>query len=329
MKHEQSRESDQTIEDAEAELDKALAVEAIKPKKRTRDELLQQLKAGKSASGPTAVVETELPIEGAAGVGDGFEKAKAAGRFKSIAKPEAKAKGKGKETIVVDGKVKRRKKKVKLEDGETPKQSVESVPTPSVLPPPLYNGEDDDDDIFGGVAEYGGVGSDSDDDAKPTTIPPPSALPSSTTLQRSYFDDDGESSAVASGPPSAVANLATGTTASTAPKTGAAVGEVEEEEERPMRLQGFSGSSVLSVRDLLDMDAAETKEEERKAVRHLLPSSLCAADSLAPQKKQKFRVIAGEKREKILTEEDKLNRDYQALEKYMADKEKPKADEDD
>jgi hypothetical protein len=51
---------------------------------------------------------------------------------------------------------------------------------------------------------------------------------------------------------------------------------------------------------------------------------------MVKQRKLKFAATkeGEEKKEKVLTEADKLNRDYQALEKYMAKKENPDQEND-
>lgn len=254
MKEEQSRESDQTIEEVESELDSALAE---KPKKRTRDEMVAELKALRGVVGGANEVESE----------DALEKAKTARRFKPIGfKPIGKGSVKGKEKEVPEGgEKKRRKKKVKVVEAPV------AAPTPvaTIAPPtvPLLADDDDEFDIFGGAGEYKGLDSDSDDEAKPsTTLPPPPPLAAS---KRKYFDDEDDDRAMASTAPSSVRNLA----------AAQAAGEDGEEEEvteaRPMRLQGLSGSMAPSARDLLDMDAAAEKAEKRKAVRSIpLPPSL-------------------------------------------------------
>ncbi|KAK4698267.1 hypothetical protein P7C70_g8014, partial [Phenoliferia sp. Uapishka_3] len=297
MKHEQSRDSDQTLEDVEDELDRALFE---KPKKRTRDEMVAELKAsrGSSAAGPVVPKDEEASLE----------KAKAAGRFKPINKPSTK--GKEKEKVPEVGEKKRRKKKVKVVEGSMPPPPLPvkaAAPSKvSVPPPPMFDDGDDDGDIFGDVGDYKGL-SDSDDDddddsatkpkPKPTIPPPPSD--SSAATKRKYFDDDEEDAFLASTAPSSVTNLAAEQAARDAK------GEQEEDsEEVPMKLTPLSGSSLPSVRDLLDMDKAAEKEELRKA------------------KKLKNKVEAGDKREKVRTAEDKANHDFQVMEKFLENKEK-------
>lgn len=251
MKDAQSRESDQTIDEVESELDLAFA---DKPKKRTRDEMVAELKASRGIAGGAKEVESE----------DALEKAKTAGRFKPIGfKPIGKASVKGKEKEVPEGEEKkRRKKKVKVV--EAPVAAAPILPTPVAAPvvPPaaLLPDNDDEFDIFGGAGEYKGLDSDSDDEVEPSTtaLPPPPPLAAS---KRKYFDDEDDDEAMASTAPSSVRNLA----------AAQAAGEDGEEEEsteaKPMRLQGLSGSTAPSARDLLDMDAAAEKAEKRKAVR--------------------------------------------------------------
>ncbi|KAM0749267.1 hypothetical protein T439DRAFT_326995 [Meredithblackwellia eburnea MCA 4105] len=341
MKFQQSLEADQSIDDIEAELDKAITE---KPKKRTRDEMIADLKAargGVQASEPAAANKVEEE--------DGLEKAKAAGRFKPIAKS---AKGKEKEKVK-DGELKKRKKKkakVEVEQGPPPAPIITdpSNPSPSSsnqLPTslPLKSSQlaalatdDADDDIFGGVGEYDGLGSDSDDSdgeakkrpspangASSSTTQPPSLVTGSKPKPPKYFDDDDddEDPGRRTTAPSAVSNLAAAigdaaaaASSSSSKNAGGAGGNENEEEddERPMRLQPLTGSSVPSVRDLLEMDKAAEKEELRKARK--LNNKGGAGES-------------GEKKEKHRTETDKANHDYQVMQKFLADKDKKKRGE--
>lgn len=264
MKQRQNEVSDQTIQDLEDELDKTIAG-TEPPKKRSRDELLMQLKAGKQA-----------PAEEAPqGSVDGFEKARNEGKFKAFGAKAVKekekrvksVKGKEKE-VLVDGKVRRKKKKVVPAVVE----AAVVVPPPPSAPLPILAvlDDDEDDDIFGGAIEYKGMDSDSDDDAVPPPPPLPLPLDTAAAPKRKYFDDDDDAPATKSGPPSSVANLAATAALAAAKKNGD--GEDEEQEQKPMRLQPLSGSNMPSVRALLDLDTAEMKEEQRKAVS---PSPSC------------------------------------------------------
>ena len=119
---------------------------------------------------------------------------------------------------------------------------------------------------FGGAGDYKGLDSDSDDDspaAKPTPAPLPGAGATTAGEKRKYFDDDPEDAFLETTAPSSVSNLA----AAQAEAAAKAEDGKEEGEERPVRLEPLSGSSLPSVRDLLDMDKAAEKEEQRLAVR--------------------------------------------------------------
>jgi IK cytokine len=283
MKHKQANESDKTLEDVEDELDRAL-LEKPKPAKggkRTRDEMIAELKASRSGAG-------DLGVPG--GAGDGLEKVKKDPRFKPIAKLEAgvsRAKEKEVGWKPVEGEKKRRKKKrVKVDDPSVPVNTPLAPPAalPLPIPVPTIDLDDDEFDIFGDAGDYKGLDTDSDDDdaltAAKSKTPTSAPAPSTTTLpaKRSYFDDEDEESISLSTAPSAVTNLAATSARASKNTAGGSDGEQEQDdggEGRPMRLQPLSGSAIPSVRDLLDLDAAQEKEEKRKEVRLLSTRAAC------------------------------------------------------
>jgi len=109
--------------------------------------------------------------------------------------------------------------------------------------------------------------SDSDDEADNKAKKPPTQAPSSVPAppreRVKYFDDDGDDVPAASTAPTAIINLANQPQQSDAPASRP-LDDGEEEEERPMRLQGLSSSALPSARELLEMDAAQAAEEKRK-----------------------------------------------------------------
>ncbi|KAL8286693.1 hypothetical protein RQP46_004221 [Phenoliferia psychrophenolica] len=316
MRSQHSLSSDLSISQVEDELDRVLTE---KPKKRTRDEMVAELKA-KRESGPAGEEEEEggKPKE------KSLEEAVKAGRFKPINKPSATSKGKAKEKEEGGGEKKRRKKKRPDATAASGSMAPPPLPSSKLAPPPpspavvLPPGFDEDDDIFGDAGDYKGLDSDSDDDAAPSSSlpippPPPTASSSSTTTKRKYFDDDDddEDSSMATTAPTSVSKLAAASAEHAARAAAPSVGgegddEGEGEGEAvPMRLQPLSGSALPSVRELLDMDAAAEKEELRKA------------------KKLKNKVEAGDRQErKVRTAEDKANHEYQEMQNFLDKKEK-------
>ncbi|CEQ41211.1 SPOSA6832_02905, partial [Sporobolomyces salmonicolor] len=317
MKHEQAKLAEQSLEDVEDELDRALneapvassstsAARAPVPpgKSKSRDELLAELKAMRG---------------GAAGAVEGQKDS----RFKPIGAPApSSAKGKGKEVAAgwkavgasasAEGEKKRKKKKKVVAAAATPSDAVASSssaarPSPATdaapLPPPAEPAPefDSDDDIFGDAGSYKGFDSDSDSDSnavpppQPSSAAPPALPEGPPPPKRKWFDDgDEEDAAPISTAPTAVTDLAAKQAAAAAAaaelprsrrKTRSnAAGDDDHDDDAdadgdgdgdvlPMRLEPLAGSAVPSVRDLLAMDAAAEKDEQRKAVRPKKPST--------------------------------------------------------
>ncbi|GAA5920259.1 hypothetical protein JCM1841_003002, partial [Sporobolomyces salmonicolor] len=348
MKHEQAKLAEQSLEDVEDELDRALneapvassstsAARAPVPpgKSKSRDELLAELKAMRG---------------GAAGAVEGQKDS----RFKPIGAPApSSAKGKGKEVAAgwkavgasasAEGEKKRKKKKKVVAAAATPSDAVASSssaarPSPATdaapLPPPAEPAPefDSDDDIFGDAGSYKGFDSDSDSDSnavpppQPSSAAPPALPEGPPPPKRKWFDDgDEEDAAPISTAPTAVTDLAAKQAAAAAaaaelPRSrretrSNAAGDDDHDDDAdadadgdgdvlPMRLEPLAGSAVPSVRDLLAMDAAAEKDEQRKA------------------KKAKYQPAAPEaKKDKHLSEQDRANREYLQMQAFLAKRE--------
>ncbi|BGP01057.1 hypothetical protein NBRC10513v2_004931 [Rhodotorula toruloides] len=327
-KHEQAKKADEELGDVEDELEAALAAPpepstltstappAGEGKKKTRDELLAELKAmrGGQAASASPPVEKDprfKPLGGSSGdkMGKGKEIAGAASGWKAVG-------------AAGDGEKKKRKKK-KVAPAPAPAVTEaqpakkESSPPPAPLPPqPAPEDIDDDMDIFGDAGEYKGLDSDDSDEedstpAKPAASPPPHAEAAPAT-KRKYFDDDEEDDPQysTSTAPNAVTDLAAKQAAADAAAAevkrsrrtgGGEDDEGEEEEAAAMRLEGLSRSGP-SVKELLEMDKAAEAEEKRKA------------------KKAKYQAKAADRRENM-TDADKTNQDVQKMMAYLAKKE--------
>jgi IK cytokine len=323
--------------------DPALAAAAAEPttttagKKRSRDELIAQLKAKR---------EAELRGQEAAE----FERAKAMGKFKAVgekkkapgaAAADDKGKGKAKE---VEGKKKRKKKKVRTEEetaqattassttgissatrpadeedgrveqkeareGEVVPESIQQQPP---LPPPPTD-EPDDVDIFDGAGDYDLGLSDSEDEEgeekrektkeREEEIDAIRAGADTGSQERptkrfKIFDDD-DVSADPLPPPVPLPSRSVARPAGGA-RPEAAEGDEVEDQSRSRRLEGLSTTNLPSVKELLELDRAAEKEEARKA------------------RKEKYK----NKAKKELTDADKVNRDWQRLQTHLAKSEK-------
>ncbi|SCZ87536.1 BZ3500_MvSof-1268-A1-R1_Chr2-2g05002 [Microbotryum saponariae] len=308
MKAQQAAGADQSLEDVEDELDLVLADKAKKAeekKKRTRDDLIAELKASKGGS------KSDRPAAGGQSVKDP--------RFKPVG---FKPIGHDSET---EPKKKKKKKKVKVAEqvataGDAA-ASASEVSKPLPIPPPTIDVEADDDlDIFGDAGEYKGLDTDSDDNdnheataaRKEPTFEQTAAPPGNATaaVKRSYFDDEEEDEDVErSTAPDSVTNLASSKQpAVKMTDSNAIMGEGEEEEEqRPMRLQPLSKSAIPNVKELLAMDAAAEKEEKRK------------------ERKQHYQMKAADKKEatlKAMTSQQRAEHEHQVMMTYLEKKER-------
>ncbi|GAA6049350.1 hypothetical protein JCM3770_007302 [Rhodotorula araucariae] len=330
-KHEAALQADAEPDDVEDALDEAFVAAAPAPApasapkggaRKSRDELLAELKALRAGSGSGAAVgamkgvapdqESRFKPIGADRKGKGKEGAAGAG-WKAVGAAAGAGDGAG-------DKKKRRKKKVApaaptsaaAPGAPTPPAEKAPSPPPALVPlPPAVPDFDDNGDIFGDVGEYaGGLGTDSEsesDNAEPRAPAPAEAPASVTGAKRKYFDDEDEPGLTLSTAPDAVTDLAARQAAADAAAAAAAdLGDdgdaVPAEGAPPVRLQGLSGSRVPSARELLDMDKEVEAEEKRKA------------------KKAKRREKA-EERERSMTDADRSNRDFLEMQAYLKRKE--------
>lgn len=248
------------------------------PKKRTREEIVNELKS-KRLKGPGTPEGDVLKVVDAP-----LEEAKKAGKFKPIGfKPIGSADGaKKKKKVKVKAKAKEDaagvKKKVttkpvaKSGEGKAPAtpepataaSTSKNVPTAQPVPEP--EPLDGEFDIFAGAGEYTGVDLGDDDEsegeisetegkrARTSATPDADAPPS-----RHWFETEEEKAQRTSASP---------------PRSKSSPPEMipeereegeEEEEEAPARLAALASSSIPSIRDFLAMDAEAEKAEKRRA----------------------------------------------------------------
>lgn len=286
-------------------LEQAFTELVAQPKKRTREEILRDLKSKRSEAGPS-VKEPAVPAD------EAFVDAKNAGKFKPIGfKPiggsgAADGKAKRKKTVKAgktegDGERKKKKRKVGAEtepEAAAPEPSTdvrrskeEAIPSagPSTTSPskpaldPKPEPVDEDFDIFADAGEYTGI--DLGDDDEGSDDEPPARLshrerrdeeegevrvtsPLRPGKWLATSDDEREPSPP---PPSAREGKSTARSASPQQRPDGPhrpVSDEEEgemEEERPIRLQPLSSSMVPSIKDLLAASDQAEKEEKRKA----------------------------------------------------------------
>jgi len=282
---------DESLEQAFLEVTSAVSESAPSttvPRKRTREDLIKELKEKRGNPGVQNSKEKDI----------GIEEAKKAGKFKPIGfkpvgnsdKKETKKKDKQEK-----GQDKQRKKrKMNSEQQTVPTESENPLPPLPLSkvnltvkepePEPLAS----DFDIFADAEEYAGLEIDDDDEmgsengAASDHKSDPG--PSSPVTRPKWFDEPKEPT-----PPPPIPELPV-------PKKEPIREDIEEEQ--PMRLVPLASSAVPSIKDILAIDQAAEKEEKRKA------------------RKEK------RKEKKELTTEGKANRDYQKLMAYEKKKAK-------
>ena len=276
------------------------------PKKRTREELIRDLKEQRARNaeqqGPkTADEEARL-----------LEEAKQKGKFKPIGfKPIGSvSEGKKKKEKRSADDVERKKRKRKVDTESSADKAGSNLKDSSLMPPPpiptkaQVKGKtpepeepiDDDFNIFADAGEYEGIDigdDDDDDDDVPLRKTEERDESSSSTAPQRWIPDETE-------PPSnkpSIPPLSKVTTQSP-PSSHKVVSEDEAEEDQPMRLVPLSSSVLPSIKDFLAMEQA--------------------ADSYDKKKKKKGKKKAGtdddnNEGQKQKSVEAKVERDYKRL----------------
>jgi len=324
-----SVQDDESLEDAFRTASSSTEPFAAVPRKRTREEIVQELKEkrGKTANsnggGPGALDN---------GKATGIEEVKREGKFKPIGfKPvgaqSASSKGKDKDGV--------RKKKKRKVDSDSAAPIAEKKPETLVKDSgkdetvlhtsngtstagkkaPDPEPADEVFDIFADAGDYEGVNFDDDDDDDDDKnaerkAPPEVAIPPEEELDqpppRKWFDDDELPPPPPEHSPTVPADSKgkgkAGNRASQGPSDNEE-GELEAEPDKPMRLAPLASSSLPSIRDVLAVDSALDEKDKRKA------------------RKEKRKAGGGGEGKKV-SAEAKLNRDYQKLKSYTEKKER-------
>ncbi|PCH44437.1 hypothetical protein WOLCODRAFT_144977 [Wolfiporia cocos MD-104 SS10] len=312
-------EDDATLEQAFLEASSSI------PRKRTREEIIQELKSKRAKGGDGVEGEAEEK-KSAVNADLALEEAKKAGKFRPIGfKPIGSEQGektkKKKLKQKVDGKgfnTEKKKPNSGTEAGGKP-TDISPVPAPldeagpsSLTPPtkpepqPKPDPEpiDDNFDIFADAGEYTGVDLGDDDnsdgdvdmDASPRKEEPEEqALP----VKGRWFAIEEEDAPKATSPqplPAAAAEPRNEKSHSPVAPSAVHSDQEDEEEERPMRLQPLASSALPSIRELLELDSAAGKAGKRRS------------------RKEKKKDKRGDGDGKV--DKDKIDRDYKQLKAY-------------
>ncbi|KAJ7255513.1 hypothetical protein B0H12DRAFT_1113858 [Mycena haematopus] len=279
------------------------ASEPTVPKKRTREDIIRELKEKKG-------IKSSAPTTDAA-----LEAAKKQGKFKPIGfKPigEDKSKKKKVKTDDLDGgrKKKKRKLEAKEQNGEAVKSNESPMPPPASIatesgptasssklsPPP-----DHDFDIFADVGEYEGLDLGDEEDeidgaaARKPAQPEAEDDEESAPPPRKWFEEEEPKSSTSGLPLPPVLDKPP-------PRP---VDDEEEGEVQQMRLVPLASSALPSIKDLLAMDEAANSSKKWKKKKDKKNGKDDADDDgggAAPKKKMSAEV--------------KAERDYKRLKNY-------------
>lgn len=274
-----STEDDDTLEQAFIEA----SSEPTAHKKRTREDIIQELKAKRNGKGPQSFDTAAEALEDGA---RDLEKAKKAGKFKPISfKPIGQKDDKGTKKRSKEDSASRdkKRKKRKVEGISGSPQPANAIPHPEAKRPavaPTSVAEvssqvdqrppsplDDNMDIFAGAGDYEGFPGDDDSDEGGLDSPHKTEseqhindlhASSEPARSRGWFGDEHDHEG-------SIQPLASTESATPQLPSSSHTPQVDEEEEESLRLKPLESSALPSIRDFLAMDAAAEKEDKRKA----------------------------------------------------------------
>lgn len=248
-----------------------VTTESSVPKKRTREDIIKELKEKRQQGGVEDVAKDEAVL---------LEEAKKAGKFKPIGfKPigaPAEAKKKKKKTGEIEKDGGRKKKKRKVDAGnldtreeEMPPPSIPvdiSPPKPTVSEPePEPEPIPEDFDIFAGAEVYEGVDLGDDDEEEEGQMqetPIPEQHQESVPRAQWFTDDVPGEDRKPQQPDLTQLNKTVSNSHS--PPAQSAMDEDDEETGHPTRLVPLSSSAIPSIKELLAMDGAQDKKKKWK-----------------------------------------------------------------
>ncbi|KAF8548934.1 hypothetical protein OG21DRAFT_1599284 [Imleria badia] len=269
-----STEDDEILEQAFAEV--TSICESMEPRKRTRKDIIRDLKAKQqNGDGSADQPVVEKSVEDVSTL----EAAKKAGKFRPLGfKPIGQAEKKSKKRKIKEGKEGVKKKKQKVEPvpaqsrtsnkpaEETPAVSQErdntepsSSKTPQKPPEPEPAPLDDDFDIFAGAGDYEAFPGDEEseeehrdmEEIRVASATQEAVSPVPAVGTKGWFGEPEPEIRAPSIPPEK---------SSPVPETIATVEEPQE-----VRLKPLESSALPSIRDFLAMDEVAEKAEKRKA----------------------------------------------------------------
>ncbi|SJL04031.1 uncharacterized protein ARMOST_07388 [Armillaria ostoyae] len=271
--------------------------ESTVPKKRTREDIVRELKAKRSKTSdsqqPSATTDAPLPSSKFKPIG-----------FKPINQGDAETKKRKK--VKKNGDVEKKKKRkveltVKPEDtlqiAEPPKDSPDPLPALKPEPEPELP---EDFDIFEGAGEYEGLDiSDNDSDNDTLPLKDDTSPPDDELLSRpgGWFNDD------LPPPVTSQSKSPLDVVPAPAPIPLPSVPDEEEEEDNddhPVRLVPLESSALPSIKDFLLMDQTAGSAEKRRKRK---------------EKNKGAKEAVGES--KKLNAEAKADRDYKKLKSYQ------------
>ncbi|KAG1740060.1 RED-like protein N-terminal region-domain-containing protein [Suillus lakei] len=246
-----STEDDDTLEQAFIEASSKPTAQ----KKRTREDIIRELKAKRNGESLQSFDSTAEPPEDKA---RDLEKAKKAGKFKPIGfKPigvQKDDKGSKKRSKEESASRDKKRKKRKVEGISGSPHPANTIPHPESIEG-LHLHLDDDVDIFAGAGEYEGFPGDDDSDED--------GLDSAHKTESEHGIKDGLEMNTTTKDQYSHRHPREGATPQLPPSNHTP--QVDEEEEESLRLKPLESSALPSIRDFLAMDAAAEKEDKRKA----------------------------------------------------------------
>ncbi|KAJ6515058.1 hypothetical protein C8R47DRAFT_1173022 [Mycena vitilis] len=292
---------------------KEAVAETTVPKKRTREDMIRELKEKRGITSSTPTPDAAL------------EAAKKQGKFKPIGfKPIGATEDKPrKKKVKADGtEGERKKKKRKVEAVEPkgdddrkampppppPSNGAQSAPTASPSTPlPLEDDVPDDFDIFAGAGEYEGIdlGDEEEEEDKETGKPDNPDLEDGEEAElapRKWFEEDEPEPQ----PSTSKLPLPLPSATSKPPPHPVDQGDEDGEVSQPTRLVPLASSALPSIKDLLAMDKAANSSEKRKKRKDKKKSGKDDDEDDEAASKQKAKVSA----------EAKVERDYKRLKSY-------------
>ncbi|KAJ3511112.1 hypothetical protein NLJ89_g4286 [Agrocybe chaxingu] len=236
--------------------------ESTATKKRTRQDLIEELKRQRAEQGGKSSPSPQIGIGG-----EGTRSSEQTGKFKPIGfKPISSTSTKKKKKSTMeggDGEKKKKKRKIEQLSAETSSYSIAHPHIPPMVveipkePEPI----DEDFDIFTDAGEYEGIDVDGDSDEEPSQI----RQEAQQQPQKDGDLDDGPRHWIPVDE-SIPALLKPEPTAKFPPPQPAPPADSDEDmqDERPVRLVPLESSALPSIKDLLAMDKASTSHDKNK-----------------------------------------------------------------